>query len=253
MTRTTEQFHYPGTELTLFEKAWNWKAYWSQQMVEFVRGDVLEVGAGIGANTQLLSTLDHQTWLCLEPDPELIRCIELPPGGRHQKVQGVVGDLQKTDLFDTILYIDVLEHIEDHREELIRAKQHLRPSGNLIVLSPAWPFLFSPFDTAIGHFRRYTRQSLRAITPSGMIEKRMAYLDSAGLLASAANRWLLRSEMPGEQQILTWDRILVPVSRVMDVGFGWNIGKSILGIWQLRETGRGSVKPCNEPSTNRRP
>ncbi len=229
----TEQFRYSGAELRLFERARRWKSYWMEQIGTFVRGDVLEVGAGIGANTRLLSRFGHGEWLCLEPDAELIRCIQSPAGGRRLRFEGRVGDLPDMKFFDTILYIDVLEHIEDDREELVRAKQHLRPDGSLIVLSPAWPFLFSPFDTAIGHYRRYTRKSLRAIAPAGMTEQRMAYLDSFGLLASAANRWFLRSRMPGEQQILFWDRMLVPVSMFLDSRLGWRLGKSILAIWQV--------------------
>ena len=60
MTRAVAdpEFKYAGSELELFEKARNWKAYWRAQIAEFVRGEVLEVGAGIGANTLTLAGLD---------------------------------------------------------------------------------------------------------------------------------------------------------------------------------------------------
>ena len=89
--------------------------------------------------------------------------------------------------FDTIMYIDVLEHIDNDREELSRAASHLRPDGHLIVLAPAHQRLFSPFDTAIGHFRRYNRPMLRTISPASLRLERMRYLDCAGLILSAAN------------------------------------------------------------------
>ena len=226
------EFRYQGSELALFEKALNWKAYWRSQIEDSVSGDVLEVGVGIGANTRLVSQLHYRKWVCLEPDAELIQQIELPPCGRFQKTTGSIEDLAAEQLFDTILYIDVLEHIGDDKLEMTHAMQHLRPGGNLIVLTPALPFLFSPFDRAIGHFRRYTRKSLRETAPEGLEERRMVYLDSAGLLASAGNRLLLNSEMPGEAQIMIWDRVLVPVSRVIDGWLGWRVGKTVLGIWQ---------------------
>jgi len=232
-TLAAGEFHYQGSELTLFEKAINWKAYWRSQIADYVSGDVLEAGAGIGANTRLLSQLSYRKWVCLEPDAELSSQIELPPCGRFTKITGLIDDLPEQQRFDTILYIDVLEHIEDDRSELTRAMGRLRPGGRLIVLSPALPFLFSPFDRAIGHFRRYTRKSLRSAAPGELKELRVVYLDSAGLLASAGNRLLLNSEMPGESQILTWDRLLVPVSRVIDGWLGWRVGKTVLGIWQL--------------------
>src|SRR5262249_19659327 len=133
--------------------------------------------------------------------------------------------------FDAILYIDVLEHIEDDRGELARAAERLNAGGALIVLSPAHPFLYTPFDAEIGHFRRYTRASLRAAAPDSLRIGKLKYLDSAGMLASAGNRVLLKASMPTEKQILTWDRMLVPVSRVIDPLLMGRVGKSVLGIW----------------------
>jgi len=226
-------FEYCGSELALFEKATHWKAYWRDEITEFVKGDVLEVGAGIGANTKLLAGLDYRSWSCLEPDARLAAEIETPQGGRHRTVVGTIGDLPPADRFDTILYIDVLEHIEDDHAELIRASERLNPGGALIVLSPAHQFLYSRFDAGIGHFRRYTRASLRAAAPANLVPARIMYLDSAGMLASTANRLLLKSAMPTERQILTWDRVLVPASRVIDRVFAGNLGKTVLAIWRL--------------------
>src|SRR5579883_1179753 len=188
-------FEYVGSELSIFEKARNWKAYWSAQIAPFVRGDVLEVGAGIGANTRLLAELKFDAWTALEPDGSLAEQIELPSAKHHKRV-GTIEDVGGR--FDAILYIDVLEHIEDDRGEMERAAEHLRPGGSLIVLAPAHPFLFTPFDKAIGHYRRYTRESLRAVAPEELDEVRMVYLDSVGMLASAANRVLLKASMPTE-------------------------------------------------------
>jgi hypothetical protein len=134
--------------------------------------------------------------------------------------------------FDTILYLDVLEHIEDDSAELVCAASNLNPGGHLIVLSPAHQFLFSPFDSAIGHFRRYSKTSLmRAASQTHLSPVKIAYLDAVGMLASAANSMLLNQAMPTERQILTWDRLLIPVSRLLDRGLGYRLGKSILGVW----------------------
>jgi SAM-dependent methyltransferase len=226
------QFQYAGSELTLFEKARHWKAYWRDRIAPFVCGDVLEVGAGIGANTRVLAELNYRQWTCLEPDAGLAAQIDPPTTDRHQTVVGTIARLPPQARFDTILYIDVLEHIEDDRAEVERAGDRLKPDGALIILSPAHPFLYTPFDAGIGHFRRYTRSTLCALMPPTLRACKVAYLDSAGMLASAANRVLLKSAMPTERQILTWDRWLVPVSRVTDGVFGGRLGKSILGIWR---------------------
>ena len=234
MTRAVAdpEFRYIGSELELFKKARNWKAYWRAQIAEFVRGEVLEVGAGIGANTLTLSGLAYDRWTCLEPDAVLAARIELPPGGRHKTVVGTIGDLSAEGKFETILYIDVLEHIEDDRGEMARAAARLKPGGALIVMAPAHPFLFTPFDTAIGHFRRYTRASLHQTAPATLSLEKLIYLDAAGLLASIANRLVLSRSLPKVWQILVWDRLLVPVSRLIDPLFAGRVGKNVLGIWR---------------------
>jgi SAM-dependent methyltransferase len=222
-------FTYPGAELAIFDKAQNWKRYWRARIAPYIHGHVLEVGAGIGANTRLLADLEFSSWTALEPDATLAAKIELP-SERHLKLVGTLADIRGR--YDAILYIDVLEHIEDDRGELARAADHLNPGGALIVLAPAHPFLYTPFDSAIGHFRRYTCGSLKAAAPAGLVQAHLGYLDCAGMLASAANRLLLRSDMPTESQVLTWDRFLVPVSRILDPALAGRIGKSILGIWR---------------------
>ena len=222
-------FEYVGRELPLFDKASNWKAYWRSRIAAFVHGDVLEVGAGIGANTRALAGLEFESWTALEPDAGLAEQIELP-SERHRREVGTLEGV--TRQFDSILYIDVLEHIDDDREELRRAAARLKPGGSLIVLAPAHPFLYSPFDAAVGHYRRYTRASLRAVGPEGLRLARLEHLDAAGMLVSAANRMLLHSPHPTEAQVIAWDRVLVPISRAMDPLFAGRIGKSVVAVWQ---------------------
>lgn len=229
MESPTGGFRYPGSELEIFAAARNWKAYWRARIAPHVGGRVLEVGAGIGANTLALAGLGFDDWNSLEPDALL--AAKIPALGlRHRVTVGVVADVDGS--FDTVLYLDVLEHVADDRAELARATSRLAPGGTLVVLSPAHPWLFTPFDRAIGHHRRYTRAMFRAIAPPSLREIEMRYLDSAGLLASLANRLLLQAEMPTERQIRTWDRCLVPCSRGLDRITGGFVGKSILAVWK---------------------
>jgi SAM-dependent methyltransferase len=228
---------YVGQELEIFARAVNWKRYWRAQLATFLRGDVLEVGAGIGTNTPLLMSAGLRSWTCLEPDPKLAHQLREHLAGMPTTVPwtvqvGTVADLPPDRRFDAMLYIDVLEHIADDRAEVEKAVNRLRVGGALIVLSPAHQFLFSPFDQAVGHFRRYTRGTLRALTPPGATLRRLRYLDAVGLLASGANAALLRQSVPGERQIMFWDRLLVPCSRALDPLLGYRVGKSVLGIWE---------------------
>lgn len=218
--------------MQLFAKALNWKRYYRAAIGAYLRDDVLEVGAGIGTNSALFSDYVRRNWVCLEPDPVLAAQLPQEPREGFRSVIGTTEDLAASDLFDTILYIDVLEHIEDDRAELNRAARHLRRSGVIVVLAPAHQLLYTPFDKAIGHWRRYNAAALTNITPPGLRIANVKYLDAAGLVASLGNRIVLRSSTPTEQQILFWDRCLIPMSRFFDRLLRYRVGKSILCVWE---------------------
>jgi SAM-dependent methyltransferase len=228
---------YVGEELELFARATSWKAYVARQVAPYLGRDVLEVGAGFGGTTRWLARGSFRRWVCLEPDDTLAArlCESVPFGAFASCCEAIAGTLEAIPpepAFDTILYIDVLEHIEDDADELARATDRLRPGGRLVVLSPAHPWLFTPFDRALGHYRRYTKASLRAVAPPGTELTRLAYLDSVGLLASLGNRLILRSAMPSAGQIALWDKVMVRVSRLVDPLLAYSCGKSVLGVWR---------------------
>ena len=237
---------YVGTELELFSRARHWKDYLASVLAPYLDGAVLEVGAGIGGTTAILSRGRRAEWFCLEPDPEMARLIaerisvgHLPPSCRA--MTGTLADVPRSLRFDAILYIDVLEHVADDAEELARAAQYLEPGGVVIVVAPAYQWLFSPFDAAIGHYRRYTRGSLGAIAPPALECVALRYLDSAGLLVSMGNRLLLRRDQPAPRMIDLWDTYLVPISRVLDVMIRFTGGRSLLGIWRRGQDGGAST------------
>ncbi|MBO6555597.1 MAG: class I SAM-dependent methyltransferase [Pseudomonadales bacterium] len=218
---------YVGNELELFASATNWKVYWRRQILPYFKGDILDIGAGAGATRSTFSEEEFSSWHAVEPDERYAAAI------RYPKTIVTTGTLKDINgLFDTILYIDVLEHIEDDRRELKQACLHLRAGGHLVVLSPSHNSLFSPFDAAIGHYRRYNREMLAALTPDNTSLIHTEYIDSVGMLLSLANRWLLQSSSPTKNQIQIWDKMVVPISRLLDPLFGRKLGKSIIAVWQ---------------------
>lgn len=232
-----KEYSYIGDELDIFAQAVRWKSYVRSRVQRYLRGDILEVGAGIGGTTRRLCDGQQESWTCLEPDASLAARLEEHVHGaavvpRPEILTGGLEALAPSRLFDTVLYIDVLEHIEDDGGELVRASRHLDAGGALVVLSPACQFLYTAFDTAVGHFRRYDKKRLRALTPPGTTVERLEYLDFAGMFLSLSNRLLLRSGSPSLGQIRLWDRLCVPLSRIVDPLIGRLAGKSILGVWR---------------------
>lgn len=233
----SEPYHYVGDELDLFAAATRWKAYVRRRIAPYLGDEVLEVGAGLGGTTRAFCRGDERRWTCLEPDPALARRLaseqaagRLP--ARAEVVVGTLDDRLAHDRYDSILYMDVLEHIEGDRAEVRRAASRLRPGGFAIALSPAHQWLFTPFDRAIGHCRRYTRATLGSLTPPGLRLVRLDYLDSVGFFASLANRLLLSQAMPTPRQVAFWDNILVRLSVGLDPLLRYRAGKSVLAVWQ---------------------
>lgn len=234
---TETPFVYVGSELDLFADVTNWKSYWSSRVRPYISGDVLEVGAGIGSNAPYLHSPCTGRVVALEPDGGLVDELRenlgrVVQGCPYDAVCGTLDTLPRGATFDTILYIDVLEHIEDDAGEMKKAAAHLKPGGRVIVLSPAHQWLFTPFDASIGHFRRYNKRSLKAATPADLKLEKMFYLDTFGILASAANQVMLRQSMPTKSQLAVWDKWIIPVSRVIDPVLAYSVGKSIVGVWR---------------------
>jgi SAM-dependent methyltransferase len=231
---------YQGNELNIFQHATVWKNYYGSLIGPYLEGKVLEVGAGMGTTTRHLCSGKQEKWICLEPDPQLyaelerkVKANELPSCCIPFK--GIIQDLPKEEKFNTIIYIDVIEHIEKDAVELEHAARLLKNGGHLIVLVPAHQFLYSPFDRAVVHYRRYNKKMLKAVAPEGVTLRMMKYLDSIGLLASLVNKLVLKQKYPSMKQVRFWDKVIVRCSRVIDRLTVYRLGKSLLGIWEKRD------------------
>jgi len=230
-----------GEELDLFAAARSWKGYWSRRLAPVLRGDVLEVGAGVGANAPFLLGPRVRSLSSLEPDRGLAARLKARRGEgadpRWRVLCGTLASTREAPAFDAVLYLDVLEHIADDAGELRDAARRLRPGGVLAVLAPAHGWLFSPFDVAVGHHRRYTRATLAAVAPPGLVPVVSTYLDSAGVVLSLANRLVLRRRLPTARDIAFWDRRVVPLAAWIDPLAGRFFGRSVLGAWRAGPAG----------------
>ena len=229
----TNSNDYIGSELELFSHAKIWKRYWAEKLIPFIQGPVLEVGAGLGSNTKLLVTKE-MSWHQLEPDLEFYHKLKKINQNKKncEAFHGFLNDHEIGE-YQTIIYIDVLEHIQKDQQELKIAASRLKKNGCLIVLSPAHQFLMSNFDINIGHFRRYNKSMLRDLCPKRMVVKKQFYLDSVGLLASFAAHFI-KSGNPTSKQIFFWDRIMVPVSKILDPLLFFSVGKTIITIYEKK-------------------
>jgi SAM-dependent methyltransferase len=225
--------HYLGRELELFAAAHRWRAYWGSRVAPYLGSRVLEVGAGIGSTALALWRPGIEAWLAVEPDAALAerfleRTAALRP--RPRVHEGTLASLTGEGEFDTALYIDVLEHLADDADEVARAARLLRRGGHLVALSPGHPRLYSPFDKAIGHVRRYTRSGLAELIGRHCTVVEAIHLDSVGALLSLGNRLLLRAAEPTRGQLAFRNGLCVPLSRLLDPLVLRRFGRSVLVV-----------------------
>ena len=226
-------YEYQGGELQIFLNATNWKSYWSGHVKDYIYGRVIDVGAGIGSTAITFSSAPVDEWVLIEPDRNncnlIINLLKKNKINSNAKVfNGVLEQYSSDTKFNSILYIDVLEHILDDKFQLEIASNLLNENGSIIVLVPAHQYLYTKFDESIGHFRRYSLVSIKNILPESMVIHKSYYLDSMGLLGILFNKYILKNEMPTQKNIYIWDKLLIPISKIIDMIIGYRFGKSLL-------------------------
>jgi len=191
---------------------------------------IAEVGAGIGSITRILLERPVDHLVAFEPSsnmfPHLARAVDGRANARA--VNELFGGEQAGQDYDSVVYINVLEHVEHEREELLAAYHALRPGGHLLVFVPALSWLYSNFDREVGHFRRYSRDGLqRVVTHAGFDLVRSRYFDFAGVLPWYVHFTLLGRGM-GKGSVSLYDRWVVPPMRTLEGWVSPPLGKNIL-------------------------
>ena len=187
----------------------------------FLHGRVLEVGAGMGTITRRLVELDPEmSIVALEPAAnvfgDLASFAALTP--RVTAARQTLAEYLATDgeRFDAVVYLNVLEHVEDDATELRLAAAALRPGGTLLVFGPALEWLYSELDYKAGHYRRYSLGRLRRLAEEAGFEVlSLRYFDVVGVLPYFVAYRLLRRPAISGSTMWGYDRLLVPVSRLL--------------------------------------
>jgi SAM-dependent methyltransferase len=202
-----------------------------------LRGQVIEVGAGIGQVTELVAALPGvQSVLAVEPDAgfnaEFRRRL---PG--FSLVPGTVSAVPPGTPCDTLVSVNVLEHVREDEPELASYAQLLQPRrGALCLFVPARPEIYAPLDQDFGHFRRYTRSGLQhKLQRAGFEVVQHHYFNLVGYFAWWATFCLLRKRHFNPAAVWCFDRVIFPPvhaleSRMVRPPFG----QSLLAIARVK-------------------
>ncbi len=196
---------------------------------------VLEIGAGIGNMSAFL--VDRERVVLTDTEPYYLgRLRDRFVGRPHVSVAelrlpGVSPGLVAERL-DTVVCLNVLEHIEDDRASLAAMHRLLVPGGRLVLLVPSLRALYGTLDEALGHFRRYVPAELsEKLRTAGFRLRHLEYFNLAGVPGWwVAGRVLRRRLIP--TGALRWYEALVPLFRLERL-LPWRIGQSLIAIGEV--------------------
>ncbi|HEY0521073.1 MAG TPA: methyltransferase domain-containing protein, partial [Ilumatobacteraceae bacterium] len=214
-------------EIELLSMAKGWNRFVVRNALEGVVAEdvrcIVEVGAGLGGVTTVLAErFPSASILAIEPDEVNFAALSemFAADDRMSCAPGTLDDhhdVVKELRPDILLYVNVLEHIDDDVGEMRRAADVLPAGAVLGIFVPALSRLYGPIDAKSGHFRRYSRQSLQEVVEgAGFDVEHIGYVDRLGIVPYWWNyRFLNKAGISGGS-VWAFDRIFVPTMRMTE-------------------------------------
>lgn len=237
----SENVVYIGKDLEAMSFAVNYHKWILREFRPFLGENVVEVGAGSGDFSTLLLEEKPKTLNLVEPSAMFEQLQEnISPENTtteiafHRAIFAEVADkIAAGKKPDSIIYVNVLEHIEDDRGELKLIYETLKLGGHCLIFVPALMALYGEFDRKIGHFRRYTKAEIEEkCRAAGFKIVRSSYFDFAGIFPWYVKYRLLKSDSLESGAVALYDRIAVPFVKTVETILPVPIGKNVLLVAQ---------------------
>ena len=179
---------------------------------------VLEIGAGIGNLTANL--VPRSVYWASDVNPHYLerlkRLKQSRPYMQVQYTDASAGETYPAEQFDTVICLNVVEHLEDDVRALSNIRGSLQKNGRAIILVPNGPGLYGSLDRALGHYRRYTRtQLLEACERAGFRVEKVLKFNRIGAPGWWWNGRVLKKKTFGFWQIKVLNTLL-PLVRPID-------------------------------------
>lgn len=212
----------------------NYHAWILSQFEPYLGSTVAEVGAGSGNFSSQLVRKISGTLIAVEPYSQMFPLLERRFADNKRIVcePYFFTDIASRyrGLIDSIVYVNVLEHVKDDLQELITARDTLKPGGHICIFVPALPFLFSEYDASVGHYRRYTKRPFaRLMHEAGFEIVSLRYFDIAGIIPWLLFMKLLRQPLTSGSAGL-YDRLVVPSMRKIESLISPPVGKNLIVV-----------------------
>ncbi len=213
---------------------------WMYQAIQpYLKGDILEIGSGIGNITQYvlddkfsITASDIRESYCnilqerFQENSFLaeVRIVDIV----HPDFDNAYKDM--LNKFDCIFALNAIEHIEDHTLAVANCRKLLKENGRLIILVPAFQQLYNSFDRELHHFRRYTKSSLEQLLKQARFSIHTTkYFNSAGIFGWWFSGRLLKNKILPPGQLSLFNK-LVPLFKLADKLVMKTVGLSVISV-----------------------
>ena len=218
---------------------------WQARMVEpYLGRRVLEIGCGLGNFTRHL--LDREMVIGIDVEPA---CVDewrssFPESANRVGFAMDVADSSFLDLKrykpDTIVCLNVLEHVEDDQRALEHMSAVLPPGGRALLIVPAFESLYGPIDRNLGHFRRYSTEHFRRLAEGAGFQTKVRFFNVVGLFGWWVNAKVFKRTEQSKFQIRLFDRLIVPALSKLEAITHPPFGQSIFAVLEKADAANGA-------------
>ena len=210
--------------LEVISKAHRFNRWMYDTIRPYCNGNILEVGSGIG-NISSFFVQDNFQITLSDVDDHYLQILESKYAANsnvrdimllnleHNEFENAYQDKQHS--FDTIFLLNVLEHIKDDDKAVQNCKYLLKDGGTLIILVPAYSWLYAKLDKTLAHFRRYTLRKLKSIfSRQQLTVKAQFYFNGTGIIAWSYAKVFRLSAVPSPEMKMY--NTIVPFAKLLD-------------------------------------
>ena len=244
LTSANTSFEYSGRELEAMAWAENYHRWIIRMFAPYLGRHIVEVGAGLASFSELILKYHKCESLSLvEPSTEMYQQLvvnaplltkskdETRIDTYQSSFVDVAPLIRSKQTPDSIIYVNVLEHIADDELELTTIQQTLTVGGRVFLFVPALPWLYGAFDERVGHVRRYTKRSLEdKLKRAGFKTVLSSYFDVVGIAPWWIKYCLLRSVTMEPASVRFYDRFIVPAVSRMEAVIRPPLGKNVIVV-----------------------
>jgi SAM-dependent methyltransferase len=234
----SEQVIYPGRDLEAMSFAVNYHRWILEIFSPYLGDHLAEIGAGTGAFSELLLERRAASLSVVEPSTAMyqmlkghIERIETPTKVKTYNAlfSNVADEIKQQQQPDSIIYVNVMEHIQDDMAELDAVWRTLERGGRLFLFVPAIPGLYGAFDREVGHFRRYMKAELEEkCRRAGFKVLQSTYFDLIGVVPWWVKYCLFNSSTLEAGAVKLYDKYVVCIAKAIESVFKPPIGKNVL-------------------------